>query len=286
VLTVSLGGGMGDCIAAAAAVQYKARNENTKIYFNGPPSLQPILKNHLDILLGHGGEEEVALKWGSQYEENIWHLHIKQKYSYQLGFFIDPTYTVDIFDESGEVISCDESEKHVLINSLSSLPSKRAIPLDIIERVIVPMLVERGYTYEFIGSHYGNLQNFSSGKSLTTFRGQSSQVSDSDSDIESCIQKIKKSKLFIGPISGMAYLAEALGIPRMIFCSSVPYFKDMSFEKLTPIMQQEPCILDCEHARSGDYKHPTIYEDMGCEAINCKASFSINEIARRLEELL
>ena len=97
---------------------------------------------------------------------------------------------------------------------------------------------------------------------------------------------MQKSKLYIGPISGMAYLAEAVHIRRMIFSSSVPCFRDMSPEKLIPIMQNEDCILDCEFSRDGISSCQALYTKMRCLPKTCSGTFSKDAVKTNLENLL
>ena len=254
-------------MAAAACCQYKAINDGIKIRLVTTGTMEPVLRWNPWVEWGDhvNSDEVIHLQWASQYKENIWHLHIKQKYSYQMGFFIDPTYTVSIFDDNGVEMKNDPNEGYdVLINTMSSLPSKRWIP-DYIVGTIIDECEGADFNVKFVGSHTDD---------RTT------------KDIDLCIQLMRKAHLYIGPISGMAYLAEAMKMERMIFCSSVPYYKDMSFDKLTPIMQNEPCILDCEHSRFKNDKEEEMYEEMGCGAIDCKATFTESQIVTRLRELL
>lgn len=260
MLNVVLKEGLGDSIAAAACLQLKSFNEKITINYVGHPALREVLKYHPTIKWSSETQSDsIYLKWASSVKENIWPLHIKQKYSYQLGFFIEPTYCLNYYNEYGNIIKNQATRKLVLINTLSNAPGRRNVPRHILEEVILPELDRCGYTWKFIGSHYNTNTN---------------------TNVIDCINELSTASLYIGPVSGMSFVAEMLNIKRIIFCSCVPYYRDMSCKNLYPVMMDQECIYDCEYANTD------LYKQMQCNDRVCNGTFSKDKVLQVLKGVL
>ena len=168
--------------------------------------------------------EKLELKWVSQMNEKPYSLHTMQRFSSQLGFMIDPTNLVNLYDESGKIIKNEPKEKIICINLFSKERERRFIPQDSFN-IILSMAEKLGYKVEFIGDC-----------------GDQSDIQS----IEQMLEKLKTAKLFIGPVSFCYHLAAAIDVNCLTFFSYMPYWKFSHFSKTTPIYSSRECVLSCE----------------------------------------
>lgn len=258
-MNIELKEGLGDCIIAGAAIQEYARKTNQKIGFITNNSLEPLFKYHPNIEFLLTGQADKKLLWASQLRDigiNVYPAHTIQRFSHQLGFTIDPTKTLDIYNQNGKVVNRPLS-KVVCINTHSKETTRRFIP-DSIINLLESELKVFGYEPVFIGScNRNSVQN-----------------------INEMIDLLTKCKLFIGPVSFPYHLASALKCKSITFFSYMPYWKFSDFLNTIPIFSKRSCVADCE-----EFERKLRVENSclnGCKAIDYDKDEVFNIIRKEI----
>ena len=227
--TVELTSGLGDCIVAGAAIQALGRNNNLSVNFKTNPILDFLFNGNPNIKTTDK-EGNIRLKWVSQYKDkNLYPLHTMQRFSYQLGFFIDPTDVLDVYINKKKIIN-NPSNKTILINPLSAEYNRRYIPSNIIDN-IEKLCIEKGYEVVYIGDSY----------------------KESTKDIKTCTALLENCKLFIGPVSFYYHLASALRVKSILFTNYMPEHKFSHFFNTISINPTLGCVNLCEE-REKEYR--------------------------------
>lgn len=255
---VRLTEGLGDCLVAAAALQY--HRPSTKIGYITSSLLEPVFRHHPTIVPFYDMPEGnyFQLKWVSQMMRegvNLYGLHTTQRFSYQLNYMIDPTLTMDIYDEKDKIV-CDKSSKVVAINTTSAEFTRRRITAEQVE-IILEEVLDAGFDPVFIGNcgEYDGIQ-----------------------DIQTCIDILRTCKLFIGPVSFSYHLASALKCKSLLFCQYMPYYKFSDFINTTSIYSSKSCVQFCEEKEQEMRTQENCFDF--CKAIDYPES-TIREKLRR-----
>jgi len=258
IKTIKIKESLGDCLIAGACVQKLAELTGEKINLVTNMLLEPVFQYHpLIQLLDDAPIIDVTLRWVSQLRKekdiNLYGLHTSQRFSHQLGFAIDPTYTLDIYGKNHKAITPSGGRsKRVAINIFSAEANRRFIP-DYALKILLETLDEYGYEIAFLGDC-----------------GQES----STRGISESIEIITNSKLFIGPVSFQYHLASALKVKSLLFCSYMPYYKFSDFINTIAIYSDRGCVQFCEEfekrtrkaedcwgrCKAIEYNHNTIRE--------------------------
>jgi len=260
------GGELGDTIVAGGVLQLAAKEKNERFEFYCNSAYHSIFDGNPYITclpFDANKETDITFLYPSQYYKkynvNIWHLHIAQRYSMQMGFFIDESYTLDIYQDNA-IIKNQPKEKTVAINLYSRQPDRRHVPDVIFDDEILPLILELGYSPIFVGA-------------CGTFDYKST------TDLREIINILKETTLFIAPISGLEFIASCLNTRTMLFSSSVPYYRDCHFKNIIPI---QPI---------GDYSNFEILSDRIeiCEPLGYSKNndiYNIESIKNRIKEEL
>lgn len=248
--------GLGDCLIAAACAQEYNKIFNKRLELITNSLLEPILKDNPHFDFKTHGTADLILKWPSQINKNLYRLHTLHRFSVQMGFYIDPTKTVDIY-----LNKClqqnTKSKKLVCINQFSAEKNRRFIPLKYVNLI-----------KEFCNKH-----NFE-------IKWLGSNINNSVTDIQECVKLLTECSLFIGPISFMYHLASALKCVSLLFCSYMPYYKYSHFTNCYHIYSNRNCVSQCEE------NEIEMIEQNNCSDF-CKATeYSEEEIYQKLKEIL
>jgi ADP-heptose:LPS heptosyltransferase len=254
--------GLGDCIIAASCIQEYARIHNIKPTYITSPGLLNILNNnpYFNVTDNEKDTEDIALelKWVSQLKENLYGLHTMQRFSYQLGFFIDPTKVVNLYNENKQIIKNKEVEKTICLNIFSKEYNRRFIPKKYCD-LIFKIANDFGYKIEFIGD---------------------CGIYKSTSDIKEILKKLETTKLFIGPISFCYHLAASIETNCLTFFSYMPYWKFSHFSRTIPIYDLRECVSMCEE------KEKEMRTKNNCFHECLATSYNEEEIERKLIKIL
>lgn len=242
--TIRIESGLGDCIVAAASVQRLARKLGTRVRFKTNSKIEHLFADNPDIILTYNSDKYTDLKWVSQYkEDNLYPLHTMQRFSTQLGFYIDPTDVVDLYDSSGKILN-SKKDKTVLINQYSAEGNRRYIP-DAVLEVVEMYCKASGYGIIHVGDC-----------------GSTPSVKD----ISSITSLMKTCKLFIGPVSFLYHLASAIRCDCVLFVNYMPEHKFSHFFNTTSVSPNRPCRFLCEE---NEYALRLENDCMsGCKAVN------------------
>lgn len=255
--TIELRSGLGDCIVAGASVQRLARRNNSKVNYTTNPKLQFLFEGHPDI--NYSIEPGHKLHWVSQIKYvNLYPLHTMQRFSYQLGYFIDPVDVLDIYMSGKQVVSLAE-DKVVCINQFSAEKARRYIP-DCFVEYLIQRIKSKGYNVTLVGDN-------------------NPYFGDSITDIKDCVDLLHHSKLFIGPVSFLYHLASAIRTPAILFTNYMPEYKFSHFFNTTSINPIKLCRHLCEE-KEEEYRNKEKCWD-SCKAID----YNINDINKVLELL-
>ena len=223
MLTVELKQGLGDCLVAAASIQRLGEIKGEKINFITNSAIEPLLRFHPNITYLSTGIPDITLKWSSNLGQNIFPLHTMQRFSIQLGFFLDPTRTLDIYNEHG-MLKNKQTRNLICINTSSKEEKRRFIPDWCINLI------------ESESKIYGNdivyIGNCGDRPSI--------------SNIEEMTKLLLSCRLFIGPVSFPYHLASALKCKSLTFFSYMPSYKFSDFINTTPIDSNRECVKTCE----------------------------------------
>lgn len=244
--------GLGDCLIAGGAIQYKAVSENKKIGYATSKKLHFLLDTHPNIELVDTGTK---LLWPSQFKEtNLFPLHTSQRFSKQLGYYIDPTYTLDLYIKGTKLVNIP-SANTICINTHSAEYTRRYIKEETISAI-----------EEFCNQYSINL----------VFIGNSNI--NSITNIEGIVSLLLNCKLFIGPVSFCYHLAESLKVRCMLLGNYMPTYKFSNFKNTISIDSKLTCIRQCE-------QHEKITRDMMNCWNGCKAHPETAEVINQLQKL-
>lgn len=218
--------GLGDCILAASCIQEYAILNDLRCHFETSPLLTDILSNNPYFEVNKPDKEvDLSFRWVSQIkEQNLYPLHTIQRFSTQLGFYIDPTNLVNLFDNLGNKIVNRPLNNNVCINVFSKEKNRRFIPKENLD-FIVNYLENRGYNIIYLGDC-----------------GEISSITD----IKKSLDILSTCCLFIGPVSFLYHLASSINVKCMTFFSYMPYWKFSHFVNTIPIHSQKKCVSNCE----------------------------------------
>lgn len=222
MFTVKLTQGLGDCIVAGGVIQEYAKLKNERVKFITNPLLECVFKDHPQIEFATTGTPDIELKWASQLNVNVFPLHTTQRFSTQLGFYSDPTSTLDIHNK--DITSIELHNKELVINTHSKDLTRRFLPEKIINKIESHAQVF-GYKIKYVGNCNGR---------------------DSECDIMTMMKLMKSCKLFIGPVSFPYHLASALKTKSLTFFSFMPEWKFSDFINTRGIQSDRPCVPLCE----------------------------------------
>jgi len=261
--TVRLKEGLGDCLLAGAAIQKYCQLRQEKVEFITAPKLEPAFRNHPDIIFNPENKiAEIELRWASQCRReknlNVYSLHASNRYAVQLNILIDPTDTLNIYDDNKQIIKNNPTKKTVCINIFSKELYRRFIPFTYID-FIINICKSKGYEIIFMGDcgRYDGMQ-----------------------DIATNINVLKDTTLFIGPVSFMYHLASCLDVKCMTFFTYTPYWKFSDFKNTIPLYNLDyKCVFTCE-----EYEEQRTRE-MGCYRFNAPGICKITEYDYDLIEL-
>lgn len=248
MLTYRLHHGLGDCLIAAASLQSLGRPVN----YDTNPAIQELFKYHPDVkYVRDSPPHTYEFKWVSQIKStNLYALHTMQRFSSQIGFYLDPTKVFDIYGPNGKIVSTPQ-ERTVCINQYSAERNRRYIPDEYMD-VILGEIEKMGYTPVFIGAN----------KNRTIV-----SISEMTKHLTNC-------KLFIGPISFCYHYASCLRTQCLLFTSYMPAHKFSHFFNTVHIDPvNSPCRFTCEELHNK------------CE-MSCKHTYDIEEIKWKLRNAL
>lgn len=208
-------------MVAAASLQHIGRHFNRKVGFATSPHIKFLFDEHPYIEFLEG-QAQVQLRWPSQVHNNIWGLHTSQRFSSQLGFFIDPTETLDVYRD-GKLIQNSPDERLVCISKSSLEHTRRFLP-ERAEQIIVSESKNLGYDIEYIGGGHER----------------------SVKHIPTMFDLLQKCKLFVGIISFPYHLSATIRTPALVFFSYMPYYKFSHFIGTEHIYSQDSCVARCE----------------------------------------
>lgn len=250
--------GLGDCLIAAAVCQKLSRlNNNSKVKFHTNKLIHCLFDGHPNIEITED-LPTFSFKWPSQINRSLFNLHTMQRFASQLNMMIDPTDVVDIYVKGNHIVN--KQSNIVCINDCSAEPTRRFIPKHIVE-LLYEEITKKGYEVYFIGNSMVN-------------------KSQSYSDISKCVDLLKNSKLFIGPVSFQYHLASALRTKCMLFTSYMPYYKYSHFFNTEHISSNMNCVKNCEEFENLIRNENDCWS--GCKAIE----YDVNEIKFKLNKLL
>lgn len=248
--------GLGDCLLVAACAQEYYKIFNKRLDFITSPLLEPILKDNLCFNFKTEGTADLSIKWPSQLSNNIFRLHTLHRFSIQMGFYIDPTKTVDIIVNK-EIQTNINKKRFICINVFSAEKTRRFIP-DKYINLIENFCVKHNFEIKWVGSN----------------------TRQSTYDIQECVKLLTECSLFIGPVSFLYHLAAAIKCTCLLFCSYMPYYKYSHFIDCHHIVSSRACVLQCEE------KETEMRQQNNCFSF-CKATeYSESEILQKLSMLL
>lgn len=255
--SVGIKEGLGDCLIAAACVQEYYKIYNKKLTFITSPLLQPILSDNPNFYYSSSGKAELKLLWPSQSNPDLYRLHTTNRFSSQMGFNIDPTVVVDIYQNGNLMVNKPENNT-VCINSVSAEKNRRFIPEYVID-FLLNFFHERNVEIKWIGDNYKNVGT---------------------RDIVECVNLLETCSLFIGPISFQYHLASAMRVPSLLFCSYMPYYKYSNFTKVEHMSSDRPCSFLCEEHEEELRVENDCFSK--CKAVN----YDLEELEFKLNKLL
>lgn len=255
--SVGITEGLGDCLIAAACVQEFNKEFNRNVKFISSPILKPILEGNPYLNYESNGTPDLKLLWASQYDKSVFRLHTTQRFSTQMGFYVDPTSVVDIYLD-GSKIENKSSDKIVCINSLSAEKNRRFIPEYVINYV-ESFLRNEGYDIIWIGDNYNK---------------------QSIRDIKECVNVLERCSLFIGPISFQYHLASAIKVKCLLFTSYMPYYKYSNFQNVEHVDSTRSCVSSCEEFEKINRENNSCFDK--CKAVE----YDIKDIEYKLRKLI
>ena len=216
-------GGLGDCLLAAASLQYL----DADCYFKTNPLLKPLFECHPNIIYKEDSYDpnsgsDINFKWVSQiHNKDLYPLHTMQRFSSQLGFYIDPTDVFTVYNSKGNRSINEPTRPTICINQFSNEPTRRYIPDEYLD------LIVKRYNYEIVWIGSNNR--------------------DSVTDIREMVNQLLSCKLFIGPVSFCYHLASCLRTKSVLFTNYMPEHKFSHFFNTTAINpKNSPCRFTCE----------------------------------------
>lgn len=244
--------GLGDCLIAGAAIQYKAILDNKKIGYATSQKLHFLLDTHPNIELVDTGTK---LLWPSQYKDtNLFSLHTSQRFSKQLGFYLDPTYVLDLYINGNKLVN-EPNTHSICINTHSAEHNRRYIKEETVS-AIEDFCKQNSINLMFIGNSNRN--------SITNITG--------------IVDTLLSCQLFIGPVSFCYHLAESLRVQCMLLGNYMPTYKFSNFKNTISIDSELPCIQLCEQ-----YERAT-RNSMNCWN-GCQAHPETTEVINQLKAL-
>lgn len=223
--SVELKNGLGDCIVAAASIQEYARKNKIKIDFHTNEKLNFLFDGHPNINIKNENSN-FKLKWVSQLQHNLYSLHTMQRFSYQMGFFIDPVEVLDIYVK-GQLQKAKKNKKFICVNQFSAEKNRRYIPDETIE-IIEKEIKKNGYECVYIGDC--NKQSIK--------------------NIEECVKLLLECKFFIGPVSFLYHLASSLRVDCLLLTNYMPEYKFSHFFNTISVNPERKCYFRCEELES------------------------------------
>ena len=217
MLKYQLMGGLGDCLLAGAALQ----SLELPVEYVTNPLLRPLFEYHPTINFSNNTNNiNYEFKWVSQIKDkDLYALHTMQRFSSQLGFYLDPTKVLNLYDKNGRIIN-SQKEKIVCINQFSAEKSRRQIPEKYMGYII--SLIPRDYKIVWIGANNDGIKSIN--------------------DIQTMINLLSNCRLFIGPVSFCYHLASCIQTECLLFTSYMPAHKFSHFFNTTAI---EPVDANC-----------------------------------------
>lgn len=213
--------GLGDCLIAGAALQFKAIKDNKQIGFNTSDKLHFLLDTHPNIKLTTTGKK---LLWPSQIKDiNLFPLHTNQRFSIQLGFYLDPTYTLDLYINK-QKLTHKQTTNTICINTYSAESNRRYIDPHLMTNII-SICKAKNIDPIFIGKNDNE---------------------NSITDIKEIVNSLLSCKLFIGPVSFCYHLAACLGTPSVLLGNYMPLYKFSTIKNTTCFDSDLPCVAMCE----------------------------------------
>ena len=241
-------GGLGDCLLAGAALQHLGR----EVEFITSPTLKPLFDYHPTIKYSERySEVDYEFKWVSQIKDkDLYALHTMQRFSSQIGFYLDPTKVLNIYDEVGQVIN-DSTEKTICINQFSAEKSRRQIPQFYMDYILD--IIPSNYKVIWIGAN----------------------EKQSCNDIITMVEHLRRCSLFIGPVSFCYHLASCIRTKCLLFTSYMPAHKFSHFFNTTAI---EPLNATCRYTCEKDNFSCTQW----CQSL----IYGMNDIEYNLRKIL
>lgn len=216
--------GLGDCLLVAACAQEYYKKYNKKLKYVTSPIVRDILKENPYFQIVDNCKVDLTLKWYSEINRsNLSKFHTLQRFSMQMGFYIDPTAVVDIYLDGNHILNTP-SKKYVCLNSLANERTRRYIPEKYVD-FMVDYIKSKGYEVIWTGDNY---------------------TSDTVKDVKACALLYKDCSLFIGPVSFQYHLAAAVRAPSLLFCSYMPFYKYSHFIMTDHVYSTRNCVYRCE----------------------------------------
>lgn len=250
-------GGLGDCLLAAASLQYLDKD----CYFKTSPLLKPLFETHPNIIYKEDAYDpnshlDINFKWVSQiHNKDLYPLHTMQRFSSQLGFYIDPIDVFTVYNSKGNRSINEPTRPTICINQFSNEPTRRYIPDEYLD-----MILDQYSNYEII------------------WIGSNSR--ESVTNIPEMVDHLLNCKLFIGPVSFCYHLASCLRTSSVLFTSYMPEHKFSHFFNTTAInpIAGADCRFHCERVNEqcevGCKAH--IYDKMSMLVNIQKAMYEVN----------
>jgi hypothetical protein len=255
--------GLGDCLLIAACAQEYYKKFNKKLNYSTNPLLYDILRDNPYFNLNEKYvKPDLVVKWYADINKaSLSKLHTIQRFSLQLGFYIDPTAVVDIYLEGKRVLNVP-TKKYVCINALANERVRRYIPEKYVN-FIAEYAVSKGYEVIWTGDNY---------------------TQNTIKDIKTCTALYRDCTLFVGPVSFQYHLAGALRTPSLLFCSYMPYYKFSHFINTDHVYSTRSCVYRCEE--TCDDNNSLLRHENDCLK-QCKAvDYDEAEIAFKLNKFL
>lgn len=219
--TFKLMGGLGDCLLVGAVLQKLDR----PVDFITNKLLEPVFEHHPKINFFSNGNAQYEFKWVSQIKEkNLYGLHTIQRFSSQLGFYLDPTEVLNVYGENGLPI-INRGGFDIVVNQYSAEGHRRCIPDKYVDMIYE--IADGDFAVKLIGSN-----DLKYGESTTS--------------IKSMIDLLSGAKLFIGPVSFCYHLAACLRVNSVLFTSYMPPHKFSHFTNTAHITANAQCSFMCE----------------------------------------